>query len=458
MKESPWGQSSRSVHLTVLARFVSSTGAEAAFFIGLWGKAAYEFDGTPTDLAIMSAIIGIAAMVGSVAGGTLVDRFDARRVVIGAQVVFVPATLSLILASDLPRLLALGTVVWLTGAVLETAITSLPPALVDDAGLDSANARLESANWLALVAGPALGGLMFPIVGFSGIFVFDAVTSVVALLLVLRVQLPDRGAAHAPEGTLATSGPLDPVADARPGPFADVLDGLRLAATNPAIRLVLFLAALPSLAFGMFIALEPLFFRDVVGAPVETLGYVNAIFGIGLFAGSMWLERRAGLFTTFRNGVLIVMASGLGSVLYVATGDLRVVLVGAITWSIPLGIALPLTRTLAQRAAGPTHVGRVTGLIGTVTSGASLLPIVVAPVLAATLGIQRVLLAAGLVAAVLAPMAWRAAGRQDRLRATTVAPSPELLLPQAGTTEPGTVDPTEPEASEPDATEPEPAG
>lgn len=420
------------MHLTVLARFVSSTGAEAAFFIGLWGKAAYEFDGTPTDLAIMSAIIGVAAMIGSVGGGALVDRFDARRVVIGAEVVFVPATLALILASDLPRLLALGTVVWLAGAVLETAITSLPPALVDDAGLDSANARLESANWLALVAGPALGGLMFPLVGFSGIFVFDAVTSLVALLLVLGIDLPDRDAARAPAATLATGGPLDPVTDARPGPLADVLDGMRLAMTKPAIRLVLFLAALPSLAFGMFIALEPLFFRDVVGAPVETLGYVNAIFGVGLFAGSMWLERRDRQFTTFRNGVLVVMASGLGSVLYVATGDLRVVLIGAITWSIPLGIALPLSRTLAQRAAGPTHVGRVTGLIGTVSSGASLLPIVVAPVLAATLGIQRVLLAAGLLATVLAPLAWRAAAREDRASAAAAPRS----APEGSATEP----------------------
>ena len=45
-----------------------------------------------------------------------------------------------------------------------------------------------------------------------------------------------------------------------------------------------------------------------------------------------------------------------------------------------------------------------------------------APVLAATLGIQRVLLGAGLLATVLAPLAWRAAAREDRAATPRSAP------------------------------------
>lgn len=100
----------RPIRQVVLARLVSSTGVEAAFFLGLWGKAAYVLDGTPTDLAVMSALIGVAAMGGSVIGGSLVDRFDARRVVVGAEALFIPATLAMILATDITQLVAFGLV------------------------------------------------------------------------------------------------------------------------------------------------------------------------------------------------------------------------------------------------------------------------------------------------------------------------------------------------------------
>ncbi len=389
----------RQVWHVVLARLVSSAGAEAAFFIGLWGRAAYEFEGGPTELAIMSGVVGTSAIIGATAGGALVDRFDARRVVIGAEVAFVPATLGLILAGNLTQLLAIGTVVWLAGAVLETAITSLPPVLVADDQLDRANARLESANWLAFVIGPAMGGLLFPLIGFSGTFVLDAVSSLVALALVWQVRIPEAADAEAGAGG--------------GGGFADVVDGLRFAFGHPRVRLVLVLTVVVGMAFGMFVALEPLFFRDVVGAPVETLGYVNSVFGAGLFAGSLIVERARGRLTTFRAAVLVTFLAGLGSLPYVATGDLRWVLVGAVTWSIPFGMSLPITRTLAQRAAPRRYVGRVTGAIGSAGNAAGLLPVVFAPALAGAVGVQAVLMGASGLAALVGPLLWRTATRLD---------------------------------------------
>lgn len=407
-------ESRRAINSAVLARLISSAGAEAGFFIGLWGKAAFEFDGTPTDLAILGGAIGVSAMIGSVIGGVLVDRFDAKRVVIGAELLFAPVTLTLIAASNLTLLISLGAVTWLLGAILETGIASLPPALVDDEGLDKANARLEMANWLALIIGPALGGIMFPFTGFAGVFILDAASSLVAAGLVLAIRMPEgHRPAEAPE-ELSSAGPLDPVVRSKLSRgVADFVAGLRRANRSPGVRLALYLTALPAMAFGMFIALEPLFYRDVVGSGVEVLGYVNVVFGAGLFAGSLLIERTGARFVTFRHAVMFVVASGLGSVLYTVTGDLRVVLLGAVTWSVPLGAALPLLRTLAQRAAPKDFVGRVTGLIGTVDSAAGLLPIVIAPVLADRLGVQPPLVASGLIAAVFAPVVWRTARALD---------------------------------------------
>lgn len=416
----PLGPAVRSV---VLARLISSTGAEAAFFLGLWGKAAFVFGGTPLDLAIMGAAVGVAAMAGSVVGGAAVDRLGAKRVVLLAEAVFVPATLAMVLTTDITGLIAVGAVSWLAAGILETAIVSLPPIIAPPERLETANARLESANWIAIIVGPALGAPLVARFGVDVVFVFDAATSLVALALLATLRLPDGasvGGETGPDGEVGGASGL-----------RDVFSGLVLAWRSLPIRIALGLAAMSGLAFGMFVALEPLFFRDVVGADVTVLGYVNAVFGVGLLGGSLLLERagtRSGRYTVL---VTLTTLSGLGAVLYVATPSMSVILVGAVAWAIPLGAALPLIRTLAQRAAPPSHTGRVMGALGVVTTGLPILPVIIAPALAAVVGVQALLIASAAVAAIGAPLLWPVARSLDATRPPTAADQPAPALGSA---------------------------
>ncbi|MEE8601527.1 MFS transporter [Euzebya tangerina] len=382
----------------VLARLVSSAGAEAAFFIGLWGKAAFVFDGTPTELAVMSAVIGTGAIVGSLVGGALVDRFDARRMVIVTEFVVVPSSLALILADDMTSLIAIGFVSWMAGSALETAITSLPPVMVGPDQLEQANARLEGANWLALVIGPGVGALLAGAFSINSVFILDALTSLAAIAMVLRVHLDPRLAASE-----SSSG----------SGLSEITEGLRYAWRTPPVRLTLYLQSLVGVAFGVFIAPEPLFFRDVLGTGVEAIGYVNVVFGVGLFAGSVILERSHGRWTSFRGNILLSSAAGVGAMVYTGTASLVWVVVGAVLWSVPLGMSLPMSRTLAQRGSAPAYVGRVMGAFGMVAAGAGIVPVIFAPALAAALGVQLVLVLSGAAAAVFSPLAWRAARRLD---------------------------------------------
>ena len=72
----------RNVARVVAARFISRAGGEAGFFVGVWAKAAYDLDATPTQLALMMLTIGLASMAGSAVSGVLVDRYDPKRVLI----------------------------------------------------------------------------------------------------------------------------------------------------------------------------------------------------------------------------------------------------------------------------------------------------------------------------------------------------------------------------------------
>lgn len=385
------------IRRVVLARLVSAAGVEASFFVGLWGKAAFEFGGSPADLAALAALIATGSIAGNLVGGVLVDRLDARRVLIGAEALFVPATLALVLAGTMPQLLALGTLSWLAAGVIETALHSLPPALVsDDERLQVVNARLESAGWLALVVGPALGALLAGLVSVNAVFVLDAATSLVAMALLAGVRL------RAPER-----------AGARASSLAEARAGLAYAYRHRPVATVMYLGSLSWLMFGIFIALEPLYFRDVLGTGVEAVGWVNALFGVGMVTGATLLERGAARRPGFRVAVALSVTAGLGSMLYVGTASLAWVVAGAVAWSLPLGALLPLLRTLAQRATRPGMVGRVMGAVAMQQNAAAVVPLAFAPAAAAALGVQAVLLAAGAAVVLGAPIALGISRRLD---------------------------------------------
>jgi len=62
-------RSNRNLALVVAARFISRLGGTAVWFIGTMGVAAYVFDASPKQLAIMSLINGLAAIAGSFTAG-----------------------------------------------------------------------------------------------------------------------------------------------------------------------------------------------------------------------------------------------------------------------------------------------------------------------------------------------------------------------------------------------------
>lgn len=386
----------QSARYVVFARFVSGVGAEASFFVGLWGKAAFEFDGGPTELTVMAAMIGIGTIIGNVAGGWMVDRWDARKVLIAAEAGFVPAVLGLAFTTTMTQLLVVGMVAWIADGFIETGLSAIPPALADgDEELTRMNARIDQATWLAMVAGPGAGALIALVAPIGTVFVFDAATSVVAVMLLNRVRVNPRDI-EAPEPSLR-----------------EIAGGFVYAVRNRPVLLAMYVMSLASLSWGLSLALEPLYFRDVLDLGPVAIGLVNSLFGVGLFAGSRLLDQHAARQLGFLAALGISVVSGVGAILYFGTGSIAVVLVGAAVWSIPLGALIPLVRTLAQRASRPGMVGRVMGALTMQQNLGSVVPLAFAPALAAQLGVQPVLVGAGLLIIVGSPLVVTVARRLD---------------------------------------------
>lgn len=395
----------------VAARFISHTGGVAGFFLGIWGKAAYDLDADAFGLALVMAVTGLAGLVGAMAAGVLVDRADPKRVLVAGELVFVPAVLSLVLADSIPMMALLVLPATLAGSMVFTAVTTLPPFLTEDPRrLERLNAYIEGAGTAAFIAGPVIGAFIVNAASVGWVFAFDAATSIVAVAILLPVQLravekvdPDR-----------TS-------------FEDLREGFRFTYGRRTLRLLLVLATATYLSFGVFGGLEPLFFRDVLGRGPEMIGYVNAVFGAGLLAGSLLYGRFSDRLTSLRVAATVTVASGAGAVLYTGTASLTVVIGGAVAWGTILGVLMPLVRTLGQLEAPVAMVGRVMGTLQVHHQAGDLVPLLFAPALAGVFGVQAVLVGSGVAVALVAIASIPAASRMPTPVTATGLEPPHAL-------------------------------
>ena len=405
----------RDVRRVVSARFISRIGGEAAFFVGIWGKAAFELEATATGLAAIMAALGLASLIGSAVAGVLVDRFDPRRVLIAGELLFIPVALGMVFADTIPSMVIATFLLGLVGTPVYTAIASFAPYLTDDPErLGRINGYIEGASWAAFVVGPAIGAVITVTVGLDGIFVLDAATSAIAALIVVPVTVRQLGKQER-EGSHG---------------FQELREGFRYSYGSRRLRFYLILGSLVWILFGTFSALEPLFYRDVLGVAPETLGWVNSLFGVGLVAGTIISGRLPQHLRTARTLVILVALNSVGDLLYVGTNRLPVVVVAGMTWGLIIGTMAPLLRTMIQINSPEEMMGRITGVSQVHSEVAHLIPLAFAPLLAEAFGVQPSLVLAGAFVGVLALGFYPEARRLDR---TT-----DLAVPRPGFPDPST--------------------
>ena len=402
--------SNSNVRRVALARLISRTGGEAAFFVGIWGRAAFDFNASPSELAGMMAVLGVMSLAGSAVAGVLVDRFGPRRVLLLSEVLFAPAALAMIVPETMGGLTIAVAALGFVSSIVFTAVASFPPYLTDDeALLGKVNGAMEVAATSAFIAGPAIGAVLARYAGLDWIFIFDAVTSVVAVLLILPVRV--RTVPH----------------KERTGALHELREGFRFAYGLRRLRFLLLLGTVTWLSFGAFGALEPIFYREVLHTGPEALGIVNAFFGIGLASGSVLMSRYSQRLTNVRIAALLTVAGGLGAIAYSGTPYLVVVTLGGMTWGVVLGMLLPVNRTLVQMVT-PDHLhGRAMGVWHTHNTLGEMVPLLVMPGIAAAFGVQQALVGTGAVVVLTGLVCLPVALRMERATPQRGASTAEAL-------------------------------
>jgi MFS family permease len=287
--------------------------------------------------------------------GTVADRFDRRRVMVGCELL--QGALVVVIALWLPALPLLLVLVGLravAGQVFQPASRAAVPALVPERDLERANAAVGVASNGGEALGPLVAAVALPVLEVRGVLLVDAASFLVSAALL--GFLPP----------LAGSGDGD---RARPASFlADAGAGLRYLRGQPILRVVVggYVAvvactgiddvALVFLATGTF------------GAGESAAGLLLAAVGIGLLAGYALLARTGGRAAIDR-GTTPAAALLLGGFAISSAGNLLT----GLAWAVAAAFAVQAVRglgiaamdvaatTLVQRVAPPGLQGRVFG-------------------------------------------------------------------------------------------------
>lgn len=335
------------------AEAVSAIGSWATTMV-VWGYAAYEYDATAGDVALLGIAFTTPGVLLSPVAGAVIDRIGTKRTLAVAKAIGICAALSLLLADSFRAMALLCVLHGAVGAFSLPALQAMPPRLVDSANLARTNALISLTDELAIVLGPALAGVSIAVAGFAGAFVIDAATYAVGLVVLPMVRL------HPPvtDEDLDESLVEEPAGDERIR-LRDAFDGWRLIARTPTLRRVVTATASVHLLYGAALLAEPLYVRDTLERSEEVFAALQVVFGICLVAGGLVAARVGERMATFGWVAVGVGASGLTAIVYLGTPWVAVAFLGVAMWGVATALISGPSRTVLQRAAPGRAHGRV---------------------------------------------------------------------------------------------------
>jgi MFS family permease len=257
-----------------LARIASSVGYQMLTVSIGWQI--YAITNSAFDLGLVGLIQFVPAVVLTLLIGHAADRYDRRLIVRAAQAVYACAALMLtaaLITGTLDRGMLFAAVFMLGCARAFELPTShsLMPVLVPEQMLPRATAAWASANQIAIISGPAAGGLIYALspILVGGVCLVFFVTAIMLVTLVeARRPAPPR----------------------EPPTFASVLAGFEYIRTRKKLLGVITLDLFVVLLGGAT-ALLPIYARDILSTGPIGLGLLRSAPAAGALLTTLILSR-----------------------------------------------------------------------------------------------------------------------------------------------------------------------
>jgi MFS family permease len=350
-------------------------------------------------VAGLTAAIYLPSLLVGLPAGAIADRMDRRKLMIWtnggrAAVLGLLAGALVVDAASIWLLYLVALIFGVAEALHDNAARALLPTVVDHTNLERANGRLVAAEVVTNeFVGPLVGGALFAM-ALAAPFALNAGLSALAAALLALVAVSF--------GSRPGAGERQPL-------WADVREGLRWLAGHRLLRTLIGVAAVHDFVTAAWEAVLVLLALERLGVTTAGFGLLLAASAAGGLLGGLAAARvgaRMGVVRTLSASLLLAgaaqLALGLAGGPLVAGLALASVSAVYATWNV-------LSVALQQRLVPGELLGRVNGVLRTMSLGAATLGALTGGLLATGAGVRAPFIAGALVPAILALVVARVA-------------------------------------------------
>jgi DHA3 family macrolide efflux protein-like MFS transporter len=403
---------------------LSLVGSGAVQFALIWWLTART--GSATVLATATLFGLLPQVVLGPVIGTLIDRWNRKRVMLLADGVVAAAALVLAALyvsgkAQTEHVLALLLVRALGSAFHAPAMMASTSLMVPERLLTRIQGLNQSAQGLLLVVAAPLGALLYATLPMAGVMVVDVVTAFVAIVPLLFIHVPQ------PEATGPETG--------KSSVWRETVEGFTYLRRRTGHLTLVFISAAINMLLVPAFALLPLLVLERLQGDATQLGWITSAFGVGMLGGGVLLGAWGGFSRRIVTTLTGMIALGLAVLAVGLTPS------GTFVWAlggmVAVGLIVPLVngpvQAIMQATIAPELQGRVFSLLGSLAGATAPVGLLVAAPVAELVGVGTWYLAGGAmcvamgITGFLAPALMRieeSPGAADRVGGGGVVPDP----------------------------------
>jgi MFS family permease len=410
----------RNFRLFIVGQLVSLCGSWMQLVALGW--LALVLSNSALKVGLVTALGALPVLLFTLYGGVIADRVNKRRALILLESLLLAEALALGFLTALhlismPLVYALAFLGGLVSAFEIPIRQSFQVELVGKADLMNAIALNSSAFNLSRVAGPAIAGALIATAGSAACFFLNAASFLAVLVGLVMIR------------------PNPAFAAAQRERRAGLREGVAHVFGNRWPRALVSVTALLSVFGASFIAILPVYARDVLHTGAGGYGAVLSAFGVGAAAGALSIAGMGHRFHREPTALLAGVVLGAALITFGLLHHLGVALGLAVVAGLAMALNSIMTNTLLQTEA-PDHLrGQVMGFYSFIVVGMGPFGSLQAGWISEHAGTPTAVLLGGSVCLVAAGWtAWRML-RQSTVngqQSTGTAPPPPISAPAAG--------------------------
>jgi MFS family permease len=341
---------------------------------------------SPLAIGTMALVVTLPQLFLGLIGGVFVDRLDRKLVMIVSDVLRGLVVLALLFVQRTDQLYILYIVSFVmvtVGLFFNPARNAVIPNIVGGETLLTANALIQASQYIAIILGASIAGLIIGWLGPAFAIVFDFFSFAVSAAAIATMTIP----------------PLNPKPSRTKSRIIwnQLLEGLLFIKRNSSLLHVMITTAVATLGFGAIMVLGIIYLGQVLGIGPEGFGFLYAFQGLGVVIGGAMIGRFASSVHTNRivGGCMVIL--GLAIIAFAMVPNYPLVLAAVAIIGLSIVIARAALATLTQSLVPDEKRGRVESAVTMVIGASTSASMALSGVFGNLIGVQAVFIAAGVI-------------------------------------------------------------